>query len=281
MNGIANKKAQAYFVGMQVILVQNAAGRDVAANLAALEARLEGAGDADLIALPEVFAVRGSDADLRRAAEPLDGRQVAWLGETARKHRAWVLGGSILERDGGRIYNTAVLVNRAGAVEASYRKLHLFEATLDSGQVVRERDLYEPGEHPVVAPIEGWACGLSICYDVRFPELYRLYAARGAELLFIPANFTQNTGKDHWKTLVKARAIENQCYVVAPNQCGANPATGVASYGHSLIVGPWGDVLAEGGVDETLLCATLDKAELDRVRTRVPALKHRRKLPGA
>ena len=264
---------------MNVLMIQNAAGRDVAANLAALDARLADAGPADLIALPEVFAVRGSDVDLRKAAEPLDGRQAQWLAATARRHHAWVLGGSLLERAGKCIHNTTVLFDREGRLAATYRKLHLFEATLDSGKVVREQDVYEPGEHPVMADVEGWSCGLSICYDVRFPELYRLYAKRGAALLFIPANFTQNTGKFHWEILVKARAIENQCFVVAPNQCGANPVTGVASYGHSLIVGPWGDVLAEAGQVETSLRATLDMGELDRVRARVPAQKHRRNLP--
>jgi len=265
---------------MQVTLIQNAAGPDVEANLVTLEARAAASGSADLIVLPEVFAIRGGAEDLRVAAEPLHERQTAWLADLARRQNAWVLGGSILERADGRIYNTAVLVDRRGNVAATYRKLHLFEATLDNGTIVREQDIYEPGDHPVMAAIEGWSCGLSICYDVRFPELYRLYAARGAELVFIPANFTQNTGKDHWETLVKARAIENQCYVVAPNQCGTNPVTGVASYGHSLIVGPWGEVLAEAGAEEATLKAVLSKAELARVRVRVPALKHRRKLPG-
>lgn len=264
---------------MNVLMVQNAAGPDVAANLAALDATLAKAGPADLIVLPEVFAARGSNADLRRAAEPLDGLQALWLARTARRHNAWVLGGSLLEQAGDRIHNTTMLVDREGRMAATYRKLHLFEATLENGKLIREQDLYEAGEQPVMADIEGWACGLSICYDVRFPELYRLYARRGASLLFIPANFTQNTGKFHWETLVKARAIENQCFVVAPNQCGKNEATGVASYGHSLIVGPWGEVLAEGGQEETLLRATLDKKELERVRVRVPALKHRRDLP--
>ncbi len=266
---------------MNVTLIQHAAGRDVQANLAALDARLAEAPPSDLIVLPEVFAVRGGGADLRAAAEPVDGRQGQWLGDMARRHGAWVLGGSILERAGNRIFNTTILVDRAGHVAATYRKLHLFEATLDNGQVVRERDIYDAGEHPVMAAIEGWSCGLSICYDVRFPELYRLYAGRGAEILLIPANFTQNTGKFHWETLVKARAIENQCYVVAPNQCGTNPVTGVASYGHSLIVGPWGEVLAEAGDEATILRATLDKSELLRVRARVPALTHRRVLPEA
>ncbi len=265
---------------MQVALIQHAAGLDVEANLAALEARAASAGPADLIVLPEVFAIRGGGKDLRQAAEPLHGRQTVWLANLARRRNAWVLGGSILERADGRIYNTAVLVDRQGRVAATYRKLHLFEAVLDNGTIVREQDIYEPGETPVMADIEGWACGLSICYDVRFPELFRLYAARGAGLLLIPANFTQNTGKYHWETLVRARAIENQCYVLAPNQCGTNPVTGVTSNGHSLIVGPWGEVLAEAGAEETVLMAVLDKAELERVRARVPALKHRRFLPG-
>jgi nitrilase len=266
---------------MKVLMVQHAAGPDVPANLAALDALLAGAGSADLIVLPEVFAARGNDSDLRRAAEPLDGLQAAWLKETARRHNAWVLGGSILEKADSCIHNTAVLVDREGRLSATYRKLHLFEARLENGKIVREQDVYEPGEHPVMADIDGWSCGLSICYDVRFPELYRLYVKRGATLLLIPANFTQNTGKYHWETLVRARAIENQCFVVAPNQCGTNAATGVASYGHSLIVGPWGDVLAEGGTEAGLFTATLNRAELTQVRGRVPALKHRRILPEA
>jgi predicted amidohydrolase len=264
---------------MKVLVVQNSAGRDVAGNLAALDAQLAGAGAADLIVLPEVFAIRGSNVDLRQAAEPLDGPQAQWLAHTARRHGAWVLGGSLLERAGSAVHNTAVLMDREGRLKASYRKLHLFEATLENGKLVREQDVYEPGEHPVMTDIDGWACGISICYDVRFPELYRLYAKRGASLLLIPANFTQNTGRCHWETLVKARAIENQCFVVAPNQCGENSITGVASYGHSLIVGPWGEVLAEGGQQPALLRATLDKGELERVRARMPALKHRRELP--
>lgn len=264
---------------MKVSMVQHAAGPDVAANLKALDALLAGVDSADLIVLPEVFAARGGDRELKRAAEPLDGLQGDWLRETALRHRAWVLGGSLLEKADGRIHNTAVLVDRDGRRVATYRKLHLFEARLECGRLVREQDVYEPGEQPVMAEIEGWSCGLSICYDVRFPELYRLYSKRGASLLLIPANFTQNTGKYHWETLVRARAIENQCFVVAPNQCGTNPVTGVASYGHSLMVGPWGEVLAEAGSEPGLFSAVLDHGELERVRARVPALKHRRILP--
>jgi nitrilase len=121
---------------------------------------------------------------------------------------------------------------------------------------------------------------MSVCYDLRFPELYRLYTERGARLLFVPSNFTQRTGRDHWEVLCRARAIENQCFVVAPNQCGANPATGIASHGHSVVVGPWGEVLCEAGDDETVLTARLDIGALEATRRRVPALDHRRIRAG-
>jgi len=125
-----------------------------------------------------------------------------------------------------------------------------------------------------MADIEGWSAGLGICYDLRFPELFRHYAARGAGLLFLPSNFTQRTGRDHWEVLLRARAIENQCFIVAPNQCGENDAIGVASHGHSMCVGPWGEVLCEGGSKEAILTAELDPALLMSTRRRIPALKH-------
>jgi predicted amidohydrolase len=199
-----------------------------------------------------------------------------WLAAAAAVRRCWLLAGSILERRRGRIYNTSLVFDRSGALRARYRKIHLFEARLDDGRVIRERSVYEAGSRPVMLMLEGWRCGLSICYDLRFPELYRLYADRGAHLLFAPANFTQRTGRDHWDVLVRARAIENQCFVVAPGQCGANPATGVASYGHSLVVGPWGEVLARAGDRETCLAVTLDPDRLRETRRRIPVLRHRR-----
>jgi nitrilase len=127
-----------------------------------------------------------------------------------------------------------------------------------------------------MAEIEGWSCGLAICYDLRFPELFRYYSRHGAALFFVPSNFTQKTGKDHWETLARARAIENQAFVVAPNQCGVNPRTGIASHGHSLVVGPWGDVLAVAGDKETILTVALQPEALHRTRARIPVLRHRR-----
>jgi predicted amidohydrolase len=261
---------------LKIVLFQNSAGADVERNMAAVEWRLRRAPACDLIALPEVFAIRGEDADYRAVAERLPGPITERLMALAARRRAWVLAGSVIERCLGKIYNTSVLINRQGRIVAHYRKIHLFAANLDNGQVVRESDTYVAGDKPVMAEVEGWSCGLAICYDLRFPELFRHYSRRGATLFFVPSNFTQKTGKDHWETLVRARAIENQAFVVAPNQCGINPRTGIASHGHSLVVGPWGDVLATAGNKETVLTITLQPEELRRARQRVPVLRHRR-----
>lgn len=261
---------------LRVAAVQNAAGGDQAANLARLEELLPAPGEVDLIALPEVFALRGDDDDYRAAAEPCDGGVGRWLAAQARARQAWILGGSIIERDGAACYNSALLVAPDGRLAARYRKLHLFEAVLDDGRRIREDAVFTPGDRPVTVRIDGWMAGLAICYDVRFPELFRHYSAAGARLLLLPSNFTQRTGRDHWEILVRARAIENQCYVIAPDQCGRNPRGAGRSHGHSLIVGPWGDILAAAGDDEQTLRATLDPVTLEATRARVPALQHRR-----
>jgi deaminated glutathione amidase len=261
---------------LNVTVVQNSAGGDMVQNLNRIEDLLGNRSLGDLLALPEVFAIRGYDADYRARAEPLPGSVLERMAALAARHRIWVLAGSVLERDGDRVFNTSVLLDRSGRIAASYRKMHLFEAYLDHGQVVREQDVFQAGDQPVMAEMDGWQCGLAICYDVRFPELFRHYAKRGAHLFFVPSNFTQKTGQDHWNTLLRARAIENQAFVVAPGQCGVNPATAIASYGHSLIVGPWGAVLAQAGEDECVLTACLDPAELVNTRRRIPVLRHRR-----
>jgi len=260
---------------LRIGLVQMSAGADVEENLAKVQAVVAPLEAYDLIALPEVFALRGGDKEYRHVAAPLSGRLVARVGVFAEKLQSWLLAGSVIERDGIHMYNTSVLFDRAGHVAAAYRKIHLFEAVLDDGQQIRESDSYEAGDTPVTVDIEGWRAGLSVCYDLRFPELYRRYAAEGADVLFMPSNFTQRTGRDHWDVLVRARAIENQCFVIAPDQCGANPVTGVVSHGHSLAVGPWGQVLAEAGDEECVLTVDLDPAELSGARERIPVLKHR------
>ena len=260
---------------LRVAIVQFSAGRKALLNLDRLMDMTAGIESADLIAMPEVFAVRGTDEDYRNAAEPLDGPVIERMAKLAASKRAWVLAGSLIEKAGKHVYNTSVLLDRAGAIAASYRKIHLFEAHLEDGRTIREADAYKAGSKPVFAEMEGWGTGFSICYDLRFPELYRHYSGQGAHLLLIPSNFTQRTGKDHWETLVRARAIENQCFVIAPDQCGVNQATGVASYGHSMAVGPWGETLCKAGDDETVLTVDLDPALLREARSRVPALEHR------
>jgi len=261
---------------LTIALVQNSAGPDVASNVKHLDDLVRPIGEVDLIALPEVFAARGGDDALRRAAQPLTGDTVQWLRALATDREAWVLGGSVMEREGDRIFNTSVLINRAGDIAATYRKIHLFEVHMEDGKTVREADVYSGGDTPVMVDIDGWECGLSICYDLRFPELYRHYSNNGCDLLFIPSNFTQRTGKDHWNVLVRARAIENQSFVVAPAQCGMMPGHDIETHGHSMAVGPWGEVLCEAAQEETVLITELDKKELVATRARVPALDHRK-----
>lgn len=260
---------------LRVSVLQLSAGTDVAENLAQVDHLVSEAPDCDLLALPEVFAVRGGHEDVVRSAEPVDGPTIGRLAALASQRACWVLAGSIVERDGGTRYNTCVLIDRWGKVTAAYRKIHLFEVHLPDGKDVRERDDYSAGTDPATADVEGWTAGLSICYDLRFPELYRRYSAAGAAILFVPANFTLQTGCDHWEVLLRARAIENQCFVVAPNQCGTNPVTGVESYGNSMIVDPWGRILCRAGGEPCVVTAELDPAVLDETHTRLPALQHR------
>jgi predicted amidohydrolase len=260
---------------LKIAIVQTSASRDMGRNLQDLSRRTADIRHIDLIALPEVFAVRGSADDYRHAAESLRGRVVNEMAGLARKKKAWVLAGSIIEKCGKRTFNTSVLLDRRGRIVGIYRKIHLFEARLEGGKHIRESDAYEAGRTPTVVDIEGWRAGLSICYDLRFPELFRIYSDRKAHLLFVPSNFTQRTGKDHWEVLLRARAIENQCFVVAPNQCGMNEAIGVSSYGHSMAVGPWGEVLCKAGTHQRIFIVELDPRLLTNTRRRIPALRHR------
>ncbi len=261
---------------ISIAIIQNDAGSDVKSNLHVLQSMINGIDNADLIALPEVFALRGDDDALRRGAETLDGMIVSSLSEWARNLNAWILCGSILERDGDDIFNTSILLDRNGDIAASYRKIHLFEVRLENNIVIRESDVYSPGDRPVTADVEGWKCGLSICYDLRFPELFRYYSSRGVNVIFAPSNFTQRTGRDHWNILVRARAIENQCFVVAPAQCGLMPGKEIETHGHSMAVGPWGEVLCEAGGKPCVLRAELHSDLLKQTRNRVPALEHRK-----
>jgi predicted amidohydrolase len=234
---------------------------------------------AELVVLPEKWNILGTEEQMAAGAEPLDGPSIAWAREVAAELEIDLVAGSIVERVAGRekTLNTSVHVGPNGEVRAAYRKIHMFDVEVD-GTVYRESEGEDPGEEIVVSGLAGGVeMGMSVCYDVRFPELYRILALRGAEILVIPSAFTLTTTRDHWETLLRARAIENQCFVIAPNQIGASPAG--RSGGRSLIVDPWGLPLAMAADGETAIVAELDLGRLGEVRRTLPSLANRR--PGA
>ncbi|MGB2876278.1 MAG: carbon-nitrogen hydrolase family protein [Gaiellaceae bacterium] len=263
---------------LRVACVQLTSGPEKSANLEKAErlvARAAATG-ADIVALPEKWNAIGEAEDLYAAAETLDGGEtVAAMADWARRHGITLVGGSISERREGRekLSNTSLVFGPDGELLGVYRKIHLFDVEV-GGHVYRESEAEEPGEEPVVVRGEGWPIGLSVCYDVRFPELFRILALEGAELVTVPAAFTLPTGRDHWHVLLRARAIENQYYVVAPAQFGET-RPGRPSYGRSLIVDPWGIVLAQAPDEETVISAELDRARLLDVRDKLPSLKNR------
>src|SRR3989441_10424106 len=257
--------------------VQMSSGSDRPANLARAEALVrEAAGrGARLVVLPEVFAWRGASAE--EAGEPIPGPTTERLAALARELAIHLCAGSLLERVPGepRAYNTSCLFDPRGELVARYRKLHLFDVDLPGRVSVRESATRAPGAEVIAVPTELGTLGLSVCYDLRFPELYRRLMRAGAEVLLVPSAFTFPTGAAHWEVLCRARAIENQCYLVAPDQAGTSPH-GFADYGESLIVDPWGRVLARAGDGEGVITAEIDRAYLARVRRQLPCLAHAR-----
>jgi predicted amidohydrolase len=265
----------------QVAVVQMTSTPDVARNLEAagrLIARAAAQG-ARLVVLPEAFAYLGPDGGQREVAESLEagGPILSRCQEWARSHGVeLVLGGFWEEAPGDRVYNTCLHLGSDGALRSTYRKIHLFDVDLADGTQLKESAAVAPGERVVVTEASFGMLGLSICYDVRFPELYRKLVDQGAIALAVPAAFTLHTGKDHWHILLQARAIESQCYVLAAAQTGNHYGRRV-SYGHALIADPWGCVVAQcGGEGEGVAVAALDTALIERVRTQLPSLKHRR-----
>ncbi len=260
----------------------NAGGADVERNVATAVRLLEEAaeGDADLAALPELWPFYGSHRRMRELAGSVPGELTEPLSAVARENEMWVLGGSVPEvDDDGRVFNTSCLFDRDGELVARYRKIHLFDVDLPGQPPLRESAAFAEGSELVTHQTDLGRVGLSICYDLRFPELYRGLMTLGAEILLVPAAFTRATGEAHWEVLLRARAIEDQCFVVAPAQWGAwgPPEDGRRTHGHSMIVDPWGAVLAEApGDGDGVWFADLDPAELRRVRTVLPALAHRR-----
>jgi predicted amidohydrolase len=230
---------------------------------------------AELVALPELWSCHGLESAYKENAEPIPGPTTDFLSGIARELGVYVLGGSILENAGPeRMHNTSTFFTPDGGLAAIYRKVHLFDVKAPDREYLESASI-APGEEVVTAKAGSATVGLSVCYDVRFPELYRLLALRGAEILAVPAAFTLQTGKDHWEVLLRARAVENQAFVVAPAQWGQK-ADGRWTYGRSLIIDPWGTVLAQCPDRDGHALATLDLDYLERFRAEFPALKNRR-----
>jgi deaminated glutathione amidase len=229
------------------------------------------------VGLPENFSWMGPDAERPAAAEALDGPTLARMAGLARELKLGLLAGSILEKGapGGRLYNASTLFGPDGQRLAVYRKIHLFDVDINDGARYRESEAVAPGAEPVVVDAGFAKLGLSVCYDLRFPELYRQLSKAGATLLTAPAAFTLMTGKDHWEVLLRARAIENLCYVVAPAQWGRHSEKRI-TYGHAMVVDPWGLVIARASEGEGLAVAPYDAGLVARVRESLPALSHRR-----
>jgi len=264
---------------LRAAAVQLTATPDKAANLQAADrlVRRAAADGARLVVLPEKWSVLGRGADLREGAEPLDGPAVTWARDAARELGIDLVAGSISERVDGedKLRNTSLHIGPDGEIKATYRKLHMFDVEVD-GTVYRESEHEAPGDDVVLSRTAGGVeLGLTVCYDVRFPELYRILAVRGARVITIPAAFTVPTTRDHWEVLVRARAIEDQCFVIAANQVGTH-VEGLASGGRSMIVDPWGLVLAQAADAQTVITADLDLDAQAAIRMRLPSLANRR-----
>ena len=267
---------------MRVCVIQMTSINDKAANLDQARGLIEQAvreDRPDLILLPEVWAFQGGTADERRAAAEAipDGKAYALLQGLAAAHRVVIHGGSILEHGADRLFNTTVVFGRDGTELARYRKLHLFDVVTPDGREYRESAMIGRGQEVVTYVTDGVRIGCSICYDLRFGELYRRLAAEGSHVLTVPAAFTLQTGKDHWEILLRARAIETQCFVAAAAQVGSFPAGRDVrhNWGHSMILDPWGKVLAQVPEHPGFATAELDLAYLARVRQMLPVAQHR------
>jgi len=264
---------------MRVAAIQMNSTGDRSRNRA-IAARLVRAAAADgaaLVVLPEKWNVLGTPEQLLAGAEPLDGPSTAWAREIARELRIDLIAGSIVEQveDRPKRFNTSVHAGPDGEIHAVYRKLHLFDVEV-AGTIYRESDAEDPGEEVVTTTLaDGTKLGMAICYDLRFPELFRILTLNGARVLALPSAFTLATTRDHWEILLRARAIEDQCFVVAANQIGEH-VPGKASGGRSLIADPWGTVLATAPDAEGHALAELDFERQDAIRASLPALRHRR-----
>lgn len=266
----------------RVSVVQMNSGADKAANIESASDLVRRAAEAEaqMVVLPELWTFLGPDHENREHAEPIPGPLTQHLSELARGLRIHLHAGSFLETDGAsggaRLYNSAVFFDPSGILLARYRKLHLFDSDpIPGARPYRESATITPGAEVVVFESGGMRIGLATCYDLRFPELFRSLVLRGAELLLVPSAFTLETGRDHWEVLVRARAIENGCYVLAANQWGPR-ADGRATFGHSMIVDPWGTVVAQASDGVGVITAEIDTERVRDARQRLPVLANRR-----
>jgi nitrilase len=268
---------------MKITAIQMNSINDKQANLDAAVSLAEAAildDKPDLIAFPEMMAFYGGTVqDRKNSAEDIpDGQTTDTLATLAKKHGVFIHGGSFYEKAGNKVYNTTVAFDREGEIIATYRKIHLFDITAPDGEDYKESDTVVPGTDVITYQADEITVGCSICYDLRFAELYLKLAKAGADLIMIPAAFTLQTGKDHWETLIKARAIETQCYTMAPAQSGSYP-DGMGgmreTWGHSMIVDPWGLVVARTSYGTGWASATMDTSYLTKIRSDVPVANHR------
>ena len=265
---------------VRIACLQTNSGNDYAANLATLSAmtREAAAGGARFVLSAEyALMMDGSGRTMRSQALAPDGEPaLSALTALARELGVWQLAGSLtLKSDDGRMFNRSLLISAEGKVVATYDKIHMFDATLPGGTVIKESSAYRPGERAVIAATPWGKLGMTVCYDLRFPALYRALAQRGAAMLAIPSSFQRETGKAHWHVLLRARAIENAAFVIAPALCGDHPGNRM-TYGHSLVVDPWGEVLADGGEAPGIVYADLDLSQVEKVRGMLPSLAHDR-----
>lgn len=269
---------------VRVALVQVNAGPEILPNLdqAGIFVRQAVAGGAQLVCLPENVSLmtQGREKILARVKPETEHPGVPFFRDLARETGAWIMTGTLgcLLPD-GRVANRAFVISPAGEITARYDKIHMFDVDLAGGETYRESATYRPGEQAVVAATPWGGLGLSICYDVRFAYLYRALAKAGASIITVPAAFTVPTGRAHWHVLLRARAIETGCFVLAPAQTGTHDG-GRGTYGHSVIISPWGEVLADAGEEPGVILADLDLSKVEEARRMVPSLRHDRSFTG-
>ena len=276
---------------IRVACIQMRSGTEVAANVAAAAGliRQAAAQGADLIATPEMTTLldrRPGAAWEKSTTEDADRGLQAFRGLALELGRTLLIGSLSIRVVGaepdapGKCANRSFLIGPDGRIVARYDKIHMFDVQLNAGNVYRESDSFAPGSEAVVAELPAGLLGMTVCYDVRFPALYRQLAAGGAKIIAVPSAFTRITGEAHWHILLRSRAIETGCFVIAPAQ-GGRHEDGRETYGHSLIVDPWGDILAEAGAEPAVIAATLDLSRVDQVRARIPSLQHTRDFRSA